>query len=87
MLIEFDKYQPNTLRRNRVEALEKDLSDAFTIFSNRFNDPKGITMNDFLAFWNASQIKLLLHVGLPHPAARRRRGRRGVLPSHRQDTH
>ncbi len=64
MLIEFDKYQPNTLRRGRVEALEKDISDAFTIFSNRFSDPRIITMNDFLAFWNASQIKLLVHVRL-----------------------
>lgn len=62
MLIEFDKYQPNTLRRNRVEALEKDLSDAFTIFSNKFSDPKVVTMNDFLSFWNQSQIKLLIHV-------------------------
>lgn len=62
MLIEFDKYQPNSLRRGRVEAIEKDLGDAYTIFSNRFSDPRVITMNDFLAFWNASQIKLLIFV-------------------------
>lgn len=64
MLIELDKYQPNTLRRGRVEALEKDISDAFTIFSNRFSDPRIITMNDFLSFWNGSQIKFLIYVQL-----------------------
>ncbi len=62
MLIEFDKYQPNSLRKGRVEAIEKDLSDSFTIFSNKFSNPRLITMNDFLAFWNTSQIKLLIFV-------------------------
>ncbi len=62
MLIEFDKYQPNSLRKGRVEAIEKDLGDAFTIFSNRFSNPHLVTMNDFLAFWNQSQLKFLIFV-------------------------
>lgn len=62
MLIEVDKYQPNSLRRGRMEAFEKDFSDAFTIFSNRFSDPRVITMNDFISFWNISHLKLIVYV-------------------------
>lgn len=82
MLIEFDKYQPNSLRRGRVEAIEKDLSDAYTIFSNRFSDPRVITMNDFLGFWNASQIKLLIFVRIdPFSFATRMRTRKNTFKS------
>lgn len=62
MLIEIDKYQPNSLRRGRVEALEKDINDGFTIFCNRLSDPHVVTMNDFISFWQYSQLKYLVYV-------------------------
>mgnify|MGYP006897112081 CR=1 FL=1 len=51
MLIETDKYQATSLRRGRKEAMEKDLRDSYTFFSHRFSDPRIITINDFLSFW------------------------------------
>lgn len=62
MLIEVDKYQPNTLRKGRIDALEKDFSDAYTLFSNKFHDPRAITINDFLAFWASSQLRFIIYV-------------------------
>ena len=44
MLIEIDKYQANTLRRGKVEALEQDISNAYAIFTARFENPTRITM-------------------------------------------
>jgi hypothetical protein len=62
MLIEIDKYQPNSLRKVRIDALEKDFSDAFTLFSNKFYDPRSIAINDFLLFWTSSQLRFIIYV-------------------------
>lgn len=64
MLIEIDKYQPNSLRKGRVDALEKDISDGYTLFDNKFNDPRIITINDFINYWTASQLRFLVYVHL-----------------------
>ena len=62
MLIEIDKYQPNSLRKGRMEALEMDINDAYTVFLNKFTDPKIITINDFNTFWVESQLKYIVFV-------------------------
>lgn len=57
-----DKYQANSLRKNRREGFEKDISDAYTLFSYRYSDPHIITINDFYDFWNSSQLGLIVCV-------------------------
>lgn len=56
MLIETDKYQPNSLRKGRRDAFEKDLHDAYTMFAYKYTDPKLLTVNDFTDFWKSSQL-------------------------------
>ena len=67
MLIEMDKYQPNSLRKGRRDALEKDISDGYTLFAYRYNDPRIITSNDFNDFWTASQLNFIPHVVVKAP--------------------
>lgn len=64
MLIETDKYQPNSLRKGRREGFEKDLSDAYALFAYKYNDPRFITINDFTQFWTQSQLSLIVCVRL-----------------------
>jgi hypothetical protein len=59
MLIESDKYQATSLRKGRKEALEKDLSDGFTLFAYKYTHPQSITVNDFHEFWAASRLCLI----------------------------
>ena len=44
MLIEMDKYQPTSLRKGRKEALERDISDGFTIFATKIVQPQLVTI-------------------------------------------
>jgi hypothetical protein len=79
MLIEIDKYQPNSLRKGRVDALEKDISDGYTLFANKYSDPRIITLNDFLSFWTASQLRYIIYVQhSPNRYAARIRIRRSI---------
>jgi hypothetical protein len=64
MLIEMDKYQPNSLRKGRRDAFEKDLHDAFTMFSYKYTDPRLLTINDFSDFWKASQLCFIVCVNI-----------------------